>query len=170
MSKSVSQTGLLGPGTTAPDAELASLEGQKIRLSSLFRERPTVLVFIRHDCPVSQYTLPFIERLHQSYASGTNFVGISQDEAEPTRALRQRLGLQFPVLLDRPHLTATRSYGVTVVPTVFLIGTDGQIKLAFDSFRRAELVRLSEVLAEELSRPPAQIFHPGEQVPEVRPG
>jgi peroxiredoxin len=170
MSKTVPQTGLRGPGTAAPEVELASLEGKTIRLSSLYRERPTVVVFIRHDCPVSQYTLPFIERLHQGYASGAHFLGISQDEAEPTRALWERLGLQFPALLDRPHLNATRGYGVTVVPSVFLIGTDGIIRLAFDSFRRAELVRLSELLAEQLNRPPAPVFQPGEKVPEIRPG
>lgn len=39
---------LLEVGQTAPDLTLADDQGQSVRLSDLWRQRPLVLLFVRH--------------------------------------------------------------------------------------------------------------------------
>jgi peroxiredoxin len=63
---------------------------------------------------------------------GVSVVGISADPADDSRALRDKLGLDFPLLLD-PQLVAIRAWGVAdepneiAWPAVFLVDAAGRI-------------------------------------------
>ena len=57
------------------------------------------------------------------------FLGISQDSAKPTKEFADEYGVTFPVLLDAEGYPASNAYGLTNVPTTFLIDTDGTVKL-----------------------------------------
>jgi AhpC/TSA family len=54
-------------------------------------------------------------------------LAIDMKEPKPTvEAWVRKSGVSFDVLLD-PADATTRAYGVTVTPTVFLIGRDGKL-------------------------------------------
>lgn len=40
--------GELGAGAAAPDAELEEQSGQRVRLSTFWRARPALILFLRH--------------------------------------------------------------------------------------------------------------------------
>ena len=76
------------------------------------------------------------------------FLGISQDDASATKEFADEYGVTFPVFLDAAGYPASNAYGLTNVPTTFLIDTDGTVKLTAFGFNKKEL----EAIAAELSR------------------
>ncbi len=48
MSPSSADSDPIGPGDAAPDLALTDDEGQRVRLSDLWANRPLVLLFVRH--------------------------------------------------------------------------------------------------------------------------
>jgi peroxiredoxin len=92
-------------------------------------------------------------------------VGISQDDAPATQGFIQRFGVTFPVLLDeaRAGYTASNSFGIHSVPSLFLVEPDGIISTAFSGFSKSDL----EALGNRTGAPP---FRAGENVPAFRAG
>jgi hypothetical protein len=56
------------------------------------------------------------------------------------------------------------------VPTVFLISPEGEIEFSSVSWSKSEMEELNRKLARLSNIAPAQIFLPGEKVPEFKPG
>ena len=79
------------------------------------------------SCPVCQLTAPYLQRLAASNA--IQVIGISQDDADATRGFMQRFGVTFPTLLDlsSEDYPASNAYGITSVPSLFLLERDGTI-------------------------------------------
>src|SRR5689334_12300145 len=111
---------LLNPGDLAPGFRLDRLEGGEVTLAELLPAGPVLLVFFKVTCPVCQFTLPFLERIHA--AAAMPIYAISQDDAGDTREFHREYGLTLPTLLDREDAgyPASNAYGITYVPTVFL--------------------------------------------------
>src|SRR5262245_1598104 len=115
-------------GNTAPHFRLKSLEGKEFSLPQLLAKGPVVAAFFKISCPVCQFTFPFLERLYQRYGGdGVTFVGISQDDARATKTFASEYAATFPMLLDEKSAgyAVSNAYGLTNVPTVFLINQDG---------------------------------------------
>jgi hypothetical protein len=64
----------------------------------------------------------------------------------------------------------SNAYGITNVPTTFLISPDGKIELTSVGWSRRDMEELSRSLARSLHIAPAQVFHPGEDVPASKAG
>ena len=66
--------------------------------------------------------------MHREYRDrGLTVLAIDMKEPKATvAAWVRKSGITFDVLLD-PADTTARAYGVTVTPTVFLIGRDGKL-------------------------------------------
>jgi peroxiredoxin len=161
----------LPAGKPAPDFTLPGAGGEEFSLHSALANGPVVAAFFKVSCPVCQFTLPFLERL--SKACGNDrvaFWGISQDDARETREFCQEFGLSFPALVDAQGYPVSNSYGLTHVPTIFLIAPDGKIRISSDGFSRASLEKISAELAKHLRRPAFPVFEPGESVPDSKPG
>ncbi len=108
-------------GDLAPDIALPATDGQMQRLSDFWRERPALILFLRHfgcSCLAERW-----EKLRDelpAYAEeGAEVVAVSQGEAERTAAVARRRGYPFPVLCD-PDRRAYALYGL-------LEGTPAQI-------------------------------------------
>jgi peroxiredoxin len=158
-------------GRAAPDFSLKSLAGQEYSLHALLKRGPVLAVFFKVSCPVCQFTFPFIERLYKRYGSGeVTFLGISQDHARATKEFADEYGGTFPMLLDAAGYPASNAYGLTNVPTSFLIDTDGTVKLTCFGFNKKELEAITTELSEHQKIPPAALFRPDESVPANRPG
>lgn len=162
----------LTAGDKAPDFSLAAIDGSKFALREALERGPVVAAFFKVSCPVCQYAFPFLERVHKAHKSGNvAFVGISQDDQRNTNAFLKEYGVTFSTLLDDPHgYAVSNAYGLTNVPTWFLIGQDGQIEIASVGWVKKDVEDLNRKLAEAQKAPPPQVFKPGEDVRDFRAG
>jgi peroxiredoxin len=134
-----------GPGDAAPPFELAAEGGGTASLASLLADGPVVLAFFKVSCPTCQFTLPFLDRLHQGAAAGApRLIAISQDDAGATAEFRAEFGITIPTLFDEEskEYPASNAYGITHVPSLFLVEPPGKISWTSVGFVKAELEEL----------------------------
>ena len=155
----------------APQFELASMDGKKHGLEEALARGPVLLAFFKVECPVCQYTFPFIERLYQQFrGQGVQIWGIAQDDARDSRRFAKEYGVTFPVLIDDYPYKTSREYGLKYVPTLLLLHPDGHVKLVSEGFAKAALVEIQRLLAKHFSVTPPELFHARDGVPEFKPG
>ena len=159
-------------GNTAPGFSLKALDNKEYSLSSLMQRGPVVAAFFKVSCPVCQFTFPFVERLHKRYGSdGVTFLGISQDDAHATTKFAKEYGITFSLLIDDENgYVVSNAYGLTNVPTIFLIGPDSSVKVSSMGFDKKDLERIAAELAERKKISVAPLFRPDEVVPANKPG
>jgi peroxiredoxin len=158
-------------GNVAPDFFLKGLDGKEYSLGKLVKAGPVVTAFFKISCPVCQFTFPFIERIFQRYAEdGVSFLGISQDDAKSTKEFAQKYGVTFPLVTDEKNYAVSNAYGLTNVPTIFLVEPDGSVRLSCMGFVKADLETIAKELAERRKIAPAALFRPDEKVPALQPG
>jgi peroxiredoxin len=158
-------------GRTAPRFSLKSLEGKEYSLDSLLARGPVVAAFFKISCPVCQFTFPFLQRIAERFAGrNVSVVGISQDDARSTKKFNEEYGVKFPTLLDDAAYTASNAYGLTNVPTTFLIASDGTVKVSCMGFDKAALEKITTELAQHEEIAAAPLFKPSEVVPAYKPG
>ena len=156
-------------GTKAPAVSLTSLNGTVYSLSQTLAKNPLVLLaFFKVGCPVCQFTFPYLERLYKIHPQAQVW-GISQDDAQATEVYAQAHGCTFPMLLDE-GLSCTLEYGLTNVPTTFLVKNDFTIVETVDGFDKAGLERLNKTLSTTYGNPGKALFSPADNVPDFRPG
>lgn len=162
----------LSAGVCAPDFTLPTIEGRATSLNELFKKGPVVLIFFKVSCPVCQYALPFFERLHQANRrAGASFLGISQDDAKKTKVFLNQYAVTFPVALDDPaNYAVSNAYGLTNVPTMFYVGTSGEIEISSVSWSKADVEAVHEKLSSLGQQAAPTLWHQGEEVREYRPG
>jgi peroxiredoxin len=162
---------VLSAGKAAPPFELAGVDGEKYSLKDSLSRGPVVVAFFKVECPVCQYTFPFLERIYQQLRSrGAQVWGVVQDEAREARSFAKEFGVSFPILVDDHPYALSREYGLKYVPTVFLIEPDGSIAVSSEGFAKSDLVEIHKSLAQSLSASPAPLFKPTEKIPEYKPG
>ena len=160
-------------GNIAPNFSLKSLERNEFSLSSALKKGPVVLAFFKIGCPVCQFTFPFIERLYQRHKnSSVTIVGISQNGPEKTAAFNKEYGVTFPVLLDPEEkgYVVSNAYGLTMVPTILFVDTNGSVLVSAMGFVKADLENIASQLAARNNTPKAPLFLATESVPANRPG
>jgi peroxiredoxin len=162
----------LREGSKAPDFSLPTLDGGTFSLSDELKKKPVILAFFKISCPVCQYTFPFLERLHREYGSEkVAMIGVSQDNKNDTAGFMREYGLTFPSLLEDPATyMVSNAYGLSNVPSLFLISPDGDIKLSSVGWVRADIEDLNRRLAEANRTSLHRLFRPGDEVLEARPG
>jgi peroxiredoxin len=160
-------------GQTAPGFSLKGLDGKSYSLEALREKGPVVAALFKISCPVCQFTFPFLQRLYQRYGDDSvTFLGISQDDAKATAGFAREYGATFPMLLDEKEkgYPASNAYGLTSVPTIFLIDADGKVRVSSMGFVKDDLERIAAELAEQRKVAPAPLFRPNESVPANKPG
>jgi peroxiredoxin len=158
-------------GDTAAAFSLTDLNGKNYSLAALLEKGPVVAAFFKISCPVCQFTFPFLERLYKRYGGeGATFLGISQDDAKATKKFASEYGITFPMALDEKGYPASNAYGLTNVPTIFFIHSDGTVKVVCTGFDKQGLEDIGAALAERKRIVPAALFRPEENVPAHKPG
>jgi peroxiredoxin len=166
----------LPAGTKAPDFSLPAVfsdkDGGKFSLQAALKQGPVLAAFFKVSCPVCQYTLPYLERMHKAHGDKKiTIVGISQDNQRDTTDFLKEYGVSFRTLLDDPNgYAVSNAYGLTNVPTLFLIGQDGQIEITSVGWVKQEVEDVNRKFsaAQQTTFPP--IFQPGEDVRDFRAG
>ena len=162
----------LTAGSNAPDFTLSTLQGEPLALADALKRGPVVLAFFKVSCPVCQYAFPFLERLHQGYRNNElAIIGVSQNSERDTVAFRKEYGISFPLVLDDPaNYRVSNAYGLTNVPSVFLLSPSGVIEVSSVGWARAEIAEINGKLAAAVRTSPAPVFPPGQEVAEWKPG
>ena len=159
-------------GHAAPTFTLPAVAGgETFSLADALKKGPVVAAFFKITCPVCQFTFPFIERLHKAHGGdAVSFVGISQNDATETKEFLVEYGITFPAVTDEDRYPVSNQYGLTTVPTVFLIAPDGRVKVSSVGFCKADLEKIAKELADYLRKKPSVVFLPSEIVPDYKPG
>ena len=129
----------LEEGQQAPDFELASDAGERVRLSDL-RGKPVVLYFYpRDDTPgCTKEACAFRDAYGEFEERGAVLLGVSPDDEASHARFREKYSLPFTLLADLEHEAAEaygawrekKNYGKTywgVHRSTFVIGADGTI-------------------------------------------
>ncbi len=112
----------------APDsARLA--DGTSARWSH-WRDRPIVLNYWAEWCAPCRHEIPELNALHRERAeTGTVILGVNYDgiTGERLTALVERMGIEFPVLVDDPKHRWDYARP-EVLPTTVIVGSDGIVR------------------------------------------
>jgi peroxiredoxin len=152
----------LEAGQIAPDVAFAASDGTERQLSRMVASGPVVLAFYKVTCPTCQLAIPFLGRL----AGGAiPVIAVSQHDAEMTAEFENEFDVHLETVFDpeERNFPASNAFGLTHVPSIFVIGKDRKIEWSSVGFVRKDL----EDLATRIGRP---IFRPGDRVPEMKFG
>ena len=163
--------GALSAGQNAPAFSLKTKEGKQASLAEALKKGPVLAAFLKVNCPTCQFTFPFLERLLDTYGdSNFTILGSSQNEAADTRDFCREYGIKFPVLVDEHGYPASNDFGITNVPTLFLISPQGRIEKTSVGFVKADLETLAAEAAKASGKSALPLFKPGEVIPDSKPG
>jgi peroxiredoxin len=117
----------------APEFEL---DGQPLK--GLLNKGPVLLVFFKISCPTCQLALPYLNRMKDG---SLQIVTISQDDAESTTEFNESFQLSMSTLLDPEDAgyPVSNAYGITHVPSLFLIEPDGIVGISVSGFVKREM-------------------------------
>ena len=161
----------INPGNKAPSFSLKGLDKKDYSLDSFLKKGPVVAAFFKVSCPVCQFTFPFLERIYKRYAGdNVTVVGISQDDANGTQKFANQYAPSLPIALDAKGYPASNAYGLTNVPTIFLIDTDGSVRITCMGFEKKALEDIAAALAVRRKIAASALFLPSESVPAHQPG
>ncbi|MGB9594301.1 MAG: thioredoxin-dependent thiol peroxidase [Anaerolineae bacterium] len=131
------------PGQAAPDFELPSDRGEKVRLSD-FRGKKVVLYFYPKDMTsgCTKEACSFRDTYPQYEEQGAVILGVSPDSPQSHVRFKSRYNLPFLLLSDEDHKVAEQ-YGVWgekqmygrayqgILRTTFVIDEEGKIAKVF---------------------------------------
>jgi peroxiredoxin len=162
----------LEAGILAPDFTLPTVDGKKVSLTDVSQKGPVLLTFFKVSCPVCQYAFPFFERIFQANRGAkVTVLGVSQDDAKKAQAFIKEY-VTFPVAIDDGSngYATSNAYGLTNVPTVFLIAPSGEIEVASVGWSKPDVEAIHRRLADYRHQKPAPLWRAGEDVQEFRAG
>jgi peroxiredoxin len=137
------------------------------------KQGTVLLVFFKVSCPTCQYALPFFDRLYRNKIEGhgakVSVVAISQDDPRDTRAFVQQFNVSMPIALDSKGYEASRAYGLTNVPTAFLI-CDGKVEFSSVGWSKQDAEEINSRVANLVDGIPVPLFKPGEEVAAFKAG
>jgi uncharacterized protein YkwD len=133
------------PGQTAPGFALPDLQGRRVALED-FRGRVTLVNFWACWCDTWKDEVARLKQLracHPELPFEVLFVTVDARERSLVEPLLLNQGVLFPVLVD-PRGTVSRLYGVSTVPTLYLLDAQGVVRFVHQGYPGNRL------LAEEL--------------------
>lgn len=150
------------PGDKAPDFELRSIDGDKVRLSDFERRKNVVLTFGSATCPQTAASIHGINELYNEFSEqDVQFLFVYVREAHPgdelpahrsmdqkvraAELLRDEDGIEFPVLVDDTSGKVHKKYGSMPNPT-FVIDRSGRVAFRSLGSRASKLGEAIEEL------------------------
>jgi peroxiredoxin len=157
------------PGDKAPDFQLRTLDGEKIKLSDFRGEKNVVLTFGSATCPLSAGSIAGLNELYDEYnGEDIQFLYVYVREAHPGENLpahrsnddkmqaaelfRDQEEVEMPILVDDLNGKVHRKYGSLPNPT-FVIDKSGRISFRALATRASVLENaLDELLERQKDR------------------
>jgi peroxiredoxin len=154
---------MLAEGSQAPSFTLSWREGGTASFEQLLAGGPVLLTFYKINCPTCQLAMPYLDRIG---GGKLRVVAISQNNPADTAAFEKRYGIvRVASLIDDEStgFAAAKAYGLSYVPSQFVIERDGRIAQAWAGFSREDLEKAGE-------RAGVRPFGPGDNVPSFKAG
>lgn len=135
-------------GDTAPDFQLAKLDGATVSAAGL-RGQPAVIVFWTAWCPICKEEAPRINALAVQYESkGVRVLGINiKDSPARTEGGIKEFGIKYAVARDA-DASVTRSYKVSGTPTILFLDRQGVVRYFANELPEDYAARLDALLAD----------------------
>jgi peroxiredoxin len=158
-------------GTPAPDFDLPSVAGPRVKLADL-TDPALLVVFLCNHCPYVQHVESVLASVTTEYAGrGLSTVGIASndttaypdDDVAGLAGQIERAGFTFPYLLDATQDVA-KAYRAACTPDLFLY--DGARRLAYRGAFDTSRPRNGVPVTGELLRDALERVLRGEPVPE----
>lgn len=128
-------TELIQPGTVAPDFKMQTPDGKKFQFAKWAKGKTVVLDFWASWCPDCRKDAPEIVRMYRAYKQhGVEFLGVSMDtDVEAWKKAIEKYEIDYPQVSELKKFKETdiaQAYGVKWIPSMVVIGPDGQVKLS----------------------------------------
>jgi peroxiredoxin len=126
-------------GTMAPAFSLVDVYGRGLSLEQ-FKGKVVFLDFWAPWCIPCRQELPELDNLYKKFKKdGLEVIGISVDPSEKnTAAFLQKVPVGIHTVIDKKN-EVSDAYGVTSLPTGFIIGKDGIVRYQHQGFDKAFL-------------------------------
>ncbi len=156
----------LPQNSQAPDFRLLDAEGEEFHLYTALESGPVLLTFFKTNCPTCQYALPYLDRFNSMLDGSAAAVTVSQDTPADAERFNAEYGFTTRQVFDteEARFEVSDAYGLTNVPTVFLVGPNGRIEHTMVSWSKSDVEDLAKKLG--VSSP----FQPAEDVLVYKPG
>jgi len=117
----------LEPGSMAPDFELETLDGEKVKLSDYEGEK-VLLNFWATWCPPCRSEMPDMQKFYEEEDAVILGVNLTETEKSTSNVdeFLDEYGISFTILSDQ-NTVVSNIYKAQSLPTSYLINTDGTI-------------------------------------------
>ena len=152
---------MLAPGVAAPSFTLRDIATDE-PVTDPWRDGRIVLVFFKVTCPVCKMVAPILTKMAEG---GVRLIAVGQDPPETIAAFGRSEGQDVYTLTEPPPYDVSASFGLEAVPSIFLIGEDGEIQQAIPGWNRDTWNALAAAagMSEPISTPDDGLrpFRPG---------
>lgn len=139
-------------GKPALPFKLKDAKDNEVTLDSL-KGRVVLLDFWATWCGPCKAAMPSIQKLHEKFADKpVTVIGVNCWEQKPETAIKyvEKQKYTYTLLLKGDDLA--KAYGISGIPTLILIGKDGNVLEASVGFGEGEMDHLIELIQKELDR------------------
>lgn len=133
-----------------------------------FGDGASALWFYKVTCPVCQMAAPKIDVIDRAFPGLV--VGVGQDPLEELSAFGAEHGTGIRTVPDVEPYEVSDAYGIEVVPTLVLVGSDGVVGDVVQSWDRVGYNRAGGWLAELAGVEPVVVSDASDGLPAFRPG
>ncbi len=141
-------------GNIAPDFELESNTGEKVKLSSYFGKKKIILFFyVKDNTPGCTAEANGIKNYHPKISDKYEIMGINQDSIESHANFCQKYDLPFKILSDANKRVAALYQARGILGTytkrmTYLIGLDGRIGNIIEGMGASSHIQFVQSLAD----------------------
>lgn len=112
-------------GQAAADWTLKDVDGKERSLSE-YRGKVVVMDFWATWCPPCRAAMPGIQKIHEKYKDkGVVVLGMNCWESGDPAAYMKENGITYGLIMKADE--AAKAYGVSSIPTLYVVGTDGKV-------------------------------------------
>lgn len=125
-------------GDKAPDFQLESLTGERVKLSDL-KGKVVLINFWATWCPPCKKEMPAIQSVYNEFHDD-GFVVLAVNLAESEYIISQfkkKTDIEFPIYLDKDE-SVKSMYGVYYIPSSFFIDRQGKIARMYEGEMKIE--------------------------------
>ncbi|MGI0062911.1 MAG: peroxiredoxin [Nitrosotalea sp.] len=141
-------------GDNAPDFELESNTGDKVKLSTYFGKKKIILFFyVKDNTPGCNSEVNGIKDHHSKISDKYEVIGINQDSVESHANFCQKYSLPFKILSDTNKKIAALYQAKGILGTytkriTYLIGLDGRIENIIEGMGASNHIEFVQSLAD----------------------